>query len=376
MDPPLFSVVIPTFNRAAGLKRVLEAYEIQDPQDLAFEVIVVDDGSTDDTREVLAGWRCRRFRLRVARQTNSGPARARNRALGLSRGEIILFTGDDIVPSSRLLWEHYLGHCDRPREGVAILGRTEWPAELALSATMRHIDGPGAQQFSYYYLNDGEEYDFRHFYTSNVSARRALLTKEAAGFRSDFPAAAFEDAEYAWRLSRLGLAIRYRATAVAYHHHPYGVRSFFQRQHRCGKMATVLFNIHPQLKRWARIDDIETERVSLVVLSQQREEKLTEVADELQRWENRALSVAELYDLSDSDGVVDAILLPLFEYGFLKGVAETYLANEAVSRRVCASLFLKKLPLGVGHFCGRARDRAWALPERDVTALMGLLGGW
>ena len=67
---------------------------------------------------------------------------------------------------------------------------------------MRHVDGPGAQQFSYHYMVDGAEYDFRHFYTSNVSLRRDLLDREPEGFSTEFPAAAFEDAELAYRLSR------------------------------------------------------------------------------------------------------------------------------------------------------------------------------
>ena len=84
MSRPLVSVVLPTYNRVEGLRRVLTAFEGQRPHELPFEVVVVDDGSRDDTPELLAGWRSRRFPLRFARQTNQGPARARNRALELA----------------------------------------------------------------------------------------------------------------------------------------------------------------------------------------------------------------------------------------------------------------------------------------------------
>ena len=66
MVRPLISVVIPSFNRAEGLRTVLRAFEEQRPRDLPFEVVVVDDGSTDETPRVLADWRSRRFSLRLS----------------------------------------------------------------------------------------------------------------------------------------------------------------------------------------------------------------------------------------------------------------------------------------------------------------------
>ena len=68
MGAPWVSVVIPSFNRAAGLRRVLEAFERQQPSDLPFEVVAVDDGSEDETSSMLASWRSDRFQLRFARQ--------------------------------------------------------------------------------------------------------------------------------------------------------------------------------------------------------------------------------------------------------------------------------------------------------------------
>ena len=77
MSRPLFSVVMPSYNRRPILQRVLAAWEHQEPYDLPFEVVIVDDGSSDGTAEWLAEQRPERFRLRRAVQTNSGPARAR-----------------------------------------------------------------------------------------------------------------------------------------------------------------------------------------------------------------------------------------------------------------------------------------------------------
>jgi glycosyltransferase involved in cell wall biosynthesis len=75
-EAPAISVVIPTFNRVAMLRRVLQAYEHQEPSGLVFELVIVDDGSTDGTWDLLAQWRSRRFSLRCERQVNAGPAAA------------------------------------------------------------------------------------------------------------------------------------------------------------------------------------------------------------------------------------------------------------------------------------------------------------
>jgi len=75
---PAVSVVLPPFNRASILRKVVEGYDSQtDPP--PFEVIVTDDGSTDGTWDLLTNFRPRRFTLRAERQENRGPAEARNR---------------------------------------------------------------------------------------------------------------------------------------------------------------------------------------------------------------------------------------------------------------------------------------------------------
>src|SRR5690242_17488768 len=90
MDAPLVSIVIPTYNRAAVIRRTIE--NIFDQTYSNIEVIVVDDGSTDDTQTTL-----RQFsdRIRVIRQANAGPAVARNRGIEIAQGEIIAFQDSD-----------------------------------------------------------------------------------------------------------------------------------------------------------------------------------------------------------------------------------------------------------------------------------------
>ena len=88
---PRVSVIIPTDNRAKFIGEAVASALGQDYQDI--EVIVVDDGSTDETKDVLATFRDQR--LVIAHQDNAGPSRARNRALAMARGEYITFLDSD-----------------------------------------------------------------------------------------------------------------------------------------------------------------------------------------------------------------------------------------------------------------------------------------
>lgn len=90
-----FSVVIPTFNRRESLLRCLRSLSSQTIPPDEFEVIVVDDGSTDGTNTTIEshGWP---FAVRVLREQNSGPSAARNLGVSNARGEVIAFTEDDV----------------------------------------------------------------------------------------------------------------------------------------------------------------------------------------------------------------------------------------------------------------------------------------
>jgi glycosyltransferase involved in cell wall biosynthesis len=362
------SVVIPTFDRVDSLRRVLDAFELQRPAELPFEVVVVDDGSHDATAEVLAGWRSHRFQLRFCRQDNGGPARARNRGLERASGAIILFGGDDIEPDAGLVAEHVREHDRRGDPTAAVLGFTGWPPDAELTSTMRHIDGPGGQQFSYAVFTDGAEYDFRHFYTSNVSLRRELLDREPDGFSTDFPAAAFEDAELAYRLSRHGMRIFYRAAARAWHHHRYDARRFFDRQVRCGEMADVLFRRHPELAKWIDLRTLMWHRLEVLTAGAAYRAKVAAVQADLELWERRATDLAVFLDRPATD-LADPLLHALFRYAFVKGLARARFGALA-GGRAAADQWLRLIPAAVDGLAAEAARRGTPLPVGDVAAII------
>jgi len=90
MQEPLVSVIIPTFNRAEILCSTVESVIRQTYQNI--EIIVVDDGSTDETQDKLVPYR---DKIRILRQENSGPSHARNRGIEIANGEIVAFLDSD-----------------------------------------------------------------------------------------------------------------------------------------------------------------------------------------------------------------------------------------------------------------------------------------
>jgi GT2 family glycosyltransferase len=240
---PLFSVVIPTFERPRTLFQVLDALASQEAPP-AFETIVVDDGSRDDTPARLAAYRPA-YSLRTLSQSNAGPASARNLGIRAAAGRYVLFLGDDTVPERTLLAVHERAHAESRDFPVAVLGYTTWPRERRVSPFLHHINEYGLQ-FGYALIEDPEAVPFNFFYTSNISLERALLEREGL-FDTTFPHAAWEDIEISYRLAQRGMKIVYRPAAVARHHHDITFASFRRRQEKAGESAAIFYAKHPEL---------------------------------------------------------------------------------------------------------------------------------
>jgi glycosyltransferase involved in cell wall biosynthesis len=247
--PPYLSVVVPTYNRLDMLIRVLAALEGQDAAP-EFEIIVVDDGSTDATAATMS----RRRNITFRSQPNNGPGKARNHGVSLATGRFVVFIGDDTVPEPRFLAEHARVHQESGDDPlVACLGYTGWPREARVTAFMDYINDYGLQ-FGYKLIENGAVVPFNFFYTSNISIDRQLLADHP--FDTTFPSAAWEDIELAYRLDAKGLKIHYNAQAVTRHHHPMTVDSFARRQYTVGKSGAIFYRKHPELGHFLGVHEL------------------------------------------------------------------------------------------------------------------------
>lgn len=242
---PAVSFIIPTFNRADALGECLRHLERQTFTD--FEVIVIDDGSTDGTPEILAeSLKASPLKLRAMRQPNNGPAVARNQAIAMAEAAVCIVIGDDILCSSDFCLEHVRFHRENPGLESIGLGLTVWSESLqTVTPFMRWMDQSGAQ-FAYRDLIGGVPPDWRHFYTSNLSAKTQLLRENR--FHESFAGANWmmEDMELGYRLQAQGLLrISFLPRARAEHVHPTDFRKACRRAYAAGLSARTFDELWP-----------------------------------------------------------------------------------------------------------------------------------
>lgn len=239
------SVVIPTFNRIDVLPEVLAALAAQDGAP-PFEVVVVDDGSSDGTWQFLQDFSARPpFPFKALRQENAGPALARNRGVEAASGQRVAFLGDDTVPSKGWLRFHHQAAAARPGEKLlGVIGYTDWHPRMKVDPFLRYINEYGLQ-FGYALIENPEDVPFNFLYTSNLSLPRAALLEEPFDLR--FPYAAWEDTELGYRLRARGLRLVYEQRARVFHDHPTRLRRFMARQEKAGYSAVVFYGLHPEL---------------------------------------------------------------------------------------------------------------------------------
>jgi glycosyltransferase involved in cell wall biosynthesis len=231
---PAVSVVVPTRDRAARLERLLAALRAQTIGTDAFEVIVVDDGSRDETATVLAAADGLNLRV-VARETAGGPAAARNEGWRLASADVVAFTDDDCEPTPE--WLERVLDAAREHPGVIITGpTTPIPGELdRLGPLARTRDLPVADDW---------------FASCNIAYPRDLLGR-LGGFDERFADALGEDTDLGWRARELGAELHFEPAAAVHHAvEPIGAAAAL-REAMIGADAVYAFRRHPELRRRA-----------------------------------------------------------------------------------------------------------------------------
>ncbi len=248
------SIIIPTLNRAASLRKLLESLDsIEFLNSIRSEVLIVDNGSTDETETFLSTEqaKARKFSLRILREEKKGKANALNLGLTSANGNFILVVDDDVVVHPRWLIQHL--ECYRITTFDALQGRVL----PGVDQEGRSADPERLREYNIPIVDYGDEIrEIRGLIGTNMSFKRKVF--DQVGFfdvrlgpgKSGFS----EDTEYSIRIRNAGFKIGYTPSALVYHElNPgrYGRKYNRAVQYRKGlsrsiyRHESIVFNVLP-----------------------------------------------------------------------------------------------------------------------------------
>jgi len=236
------SVIIPTFNRRLILEKCLRALENQHliPEIEKYEIVVVDDGSTDGTQSWIRDSSKEFPHVRLIEQVHGGPAEARNRGVENSLGDLIVFIDSDLVVTNSFLISHVqslLRAWQRRNNRLCFT----YGAVINTS----NFENPTSEKFK---LGD---LSWAYFATGNVAIDRDVLIKSGL-FDTSFHLYGWEDLELGERLRQMGVELLKCPKAVGYHWHPAltldQIPSLIRVEKERAKMGLVFYQKHPTFR--------------------------------------------------------------------------------------------------------------------------------
>ncbi|MBN1256636.1 MAG: glycosyltransferase [Planctomycetes bacterium] len=232
--PPEASVIIPTYNGSELIRACLEAVSSQQTSK-HYEIIVVDDGSTDNTPEMVREYPG----VRLFQQENAGPAAARNHGANEARGKIILFTDDDCIPEPDWLEYMLLALADDVITGAKGAYLTRQPELIARFIQYEYEEKYARLQR----LNTIDLID-----TYSAAFRRDIFL-ENGGYDTSFPYASVEDREFSVRLAAKGYRFVFQSQARVWHKHADSLREYICKKYKNGYWNVMTLAKNPSMAR-------------------------------------------------------------------------------------------------------------------------------
>ena len=229
----MISVIIPVKDGAQTLPACLEALLHQDGQQFGvdFEIIVVDDGSRDESANLAA-----QMGVRVVSQANAGPAAARNLGASLAGGQLLAFTDADCIPMP-----DWLRQMSAPFENELVVGVKGTYATRERRLVPRFVQVEYAHKYER--MLRLERIDFIDTYSA---AYRREIFMQNGGFDPIFPVPSVEDQEFSFRLASKGYWLVFQPAAVVLHRHDRSLGEYALRKYGIGYWKAVMINWLPE----------------------------------------------------------------------------------------------------------------------------------
>lgn len=226
----LISVIIPFYNTGNKIERCANALLNQSYHKNEYEIIFVDDGSTDGTAEIVSKFK----KIRLIKQIHKGPAVARNLGVKNSKGQIILFTDADCIPDK--IWIKNMVEPFKNKEVIGVSGTYKTFNKNSLIARFAGYEIEERHRK----LKKQEQIDF--IGTFSAAFRKSVFLM-ANGFDESFPTASGEDPELSFRLEKFGKMI-FQPKAFVYHFHPNTLYNFLRQKFYRGYWRVFLYKKH------------------------------------------------------------------------------------------------------------------------------------
>jgi GT2 family glycosyltransferase len=220
----MVSIIIPTYNGGGKILNILKALENQTYKD--FEVIVVIDGSTDGTKQIIGNANLELKSLKVLEQENKGRAAVRNRGACEASGNLMIFFDDDMRPDFKCVELHVLHH--QKFEGSIMVGRQIEDYNIRLTDLQLYKASLSRQWEDSLKIEYGPLQQENPYLTAaNFSIQRKEFEKL---FGFDIRLTDAEDFDLAVRASKLGIQIYYNKEAIGWHDDFITCRSYIKRR--------------------------------------------------------------------------------------------------------------------------------------------------
>jgi glycosyltransferase involved in cell wall biosynthesis len=246
------SLVIPTYNRRDMLEKNLKAIAAQSLPLDKIEVIIICDGGTDNTEEMVRAFKAP-FRLRFFRQKNHADV-PYNVGARMAECDFILFLDDDVIPHRGML-EAIISAHNRFEGQTAIIGRLQWPDEKKLTPFERYVGESGVLMGTHKIV-DPDDVHFKFALGGNFSVTREIFQR-SGGFDSNMNIEAYGniDIEFGYRLKKqYETRLIYEPGAAADHWYCSPFPRFCEQRELAGATAVVFYKRHPELSNYLKID--------------------------------------------------------------------------------------------------------------------------